>query len=260
TLMVRTYPTQANRGLEWVRAAHSSKTNRVVTGCWLRAEHCLLHRHGRKPVVAVGHGAVDHPEELLLDRTRDRSESAFANANLVHRADRSDLRRAAGKKDLVGQVKHFAGDHLLDDRDIQVARDLDNGIARDSRQNRVAQGGGHEHALADDKQVLARALADVAVGVKRNAFGVAVEDGLHLDELSSCSLRRSWPWRARCWGQYASRRRRIRPHPLPGCPGTCPRGNWRCRHRWANSAGLPRLHRIRGARWAGRSTAIRRCS
>src|SRR5581483_8824282 len=182
TLMVKTTPLKPTE-LEWGTAAHSSKTNCAVTGCWLRAEHRLLHRHGRKPVVAIGHGSMDDPEELLLDRTCDRSESAFANANLVHRADRSDLRRGAGKKDLVGQVKHFAGDHLLDDRDIQVARDLDNGIARDSRQNRVAQGGGHEHALADDKQVLARALADVAVGVKRNAFGVAVEDGLHLDEL-----------------------------------------------------------------------------
>src|SRR5581483_6753067 len=154
-----------------------------LTGCWLCAEHCLLHRHGRKPVVAVGHGAMDDPEELLLDRTCDRSESTLANANLVHRADRSDLRRGAGKEDLVGQVKHFAGDHLLNDRDIQVARDLDNGIARDSRQNRVAQGSGHERALAEDEQVLARALADVAVGVKRNAFGIAVENGLHLDEL-----------------------------------------------------------------------------
>ncbi len=40
-----------------------------------------------------------------------------------------------------------------------------------------------QHAVADDKQILARTFADEAVHIERNAFGVAVDHGFHLNEL-----------------------------------------------------------------------------
>ena len=42
---------------------------------------------------------------------------------------------------------------------------------------------GLQHAVANHKKIFAGAFADVAVHVERDAFGVAVEDGFHLDEL-----------------------------------------------------------------------------
>ena len=37
--------------------------------------------------------------------------------------------------------------------------------------------------LAHDEDVLPAALADIAVGIERDPFGVAVRDGFHLDQL-----------------------------------------------------------------------------
>ena len=72
---------------------------------------------------------------------------------------------------------------LLDDLDAEVARDLHDRVASDSGEHGIAEWSGVQHAVADDEEIFAGAFADEAVDVECDAFGVAVDDGLHLDEL-----------------------------------------------------------------------------
>src|SRR5215475_9754592 len=86
--------------------------------------------------------------ELFLDGLRDRTGDALTNADLVDRANRSDFGGGAAEERFVGEIKHFARDHLLDHGNVQVARDLQHGIASDAREHRVAEGRRLEHAVA----------------------------------------------------------------------------------------------------------------
>ena len=63
-----------------------------------------------------------------------------------------DLGGGAGEEHLVGDVEHFARDHLLDHRNLQVARDLQDGIAGDARQHRIAQRRGQSVPLLTRKR------------------------------------------------------------------------------------------------------------
>src|SRR5262249_30100555 len=127
--------------------------------------------------------AADNSEELLLDRLGDWTNYALAYTDFVDRTDRCDLSGGSGEKNFVGNVEHLAWDTGVADWGFEIKRHIKDRIASDSRQYRVSERRSLQHAVANDKYVLARAFADVAIDIKRNAFDVAIEDGFHLNQL-----------------------------------------------------------------------------
>ena len=59
--------------------------------------------------------------------------------------------------------------------DVQIFGERDDGVARDAGQNAGGERRRVERAVVDEKDVHAGAFADVAAGIERDAFGVAVE-------------------------------------------------------------------------------------
>src|SRR5216683_3736998 len=159
--------------------------SRICNGC------CGLYADGfgdldvnrGEPVVAVGAGAVDDAEELVVQRLGDRAHGAVADQDAVDRAKVGDLGGGAGKEGLVADVDHLAQQRLLDDFYPELLRQRENGVAGDAVEYRVRQWRGIEDAAADEEEVFAGALGEVAVGVEPDALGVAVDLGLHADEL-----------------------------------------------------------------------------
>src|SRR4029077_10220831 len=137
----------------------------------------------RQPMMTIGLLAFDNGVELLLDGPGDGPRNAFAHRDLVDGADRSDFRGGAAEERFVSEVEHFARDHLFENRDVQVAGDLEHRVAGNAGEHRVAEGRGLEHAVAHEEDVFARAFTHVAAAVERDALGVAVHDSFHLDEL-----------------------------------------------------------------------------
>src|SRR5208282_3062202 len=121
--------------------------------------------------------------KLRLERFGYGAELALAHRNFVDGANGRDFSGGSGKENFVRNIKRLTRNLLLYDLDAEVARDLQHRVARDARKHGVAERSRVQHAVADDEQILARAFADVAVHIERDAFGVAVDDGFHLDEL-----------------------------------------------------------------------------
>src|SRR5439155_12098440 len=92
----------------------------------------------------------------------------------------------------VGDVKHFARDNRLLELHVEVCRELDDGVGRDAGQNSGGERRSAQHAIVDEKNVHARAFADVTVGIERDAFGVAVEGRFHANELRVHVIRRGF--------------------------------------------------------------------
>src|SRR5258708_5381171 len=133
--------------------------------------------------MAVGFLTSYDGVELLLDGFSDRSDTAVAHADLVDRTDGRDFGGGAGEEDFVGNVERFARDLLFDNLDPQVASDLHDRVAGDAGQHGVTQRRGLQDAISHDEQILAGALAYVAVDVEGDAFRVAIDDRFHLDQL-----------------------------------------------------------------------------
>ena len=102
--------------------------------------------------------------------------SPRADRVVVDLAHGHELGGGPGHEDLVGEVQLGAGDVALDDRVAEVAGDLDHRAAGDPVEDRVVLAGRRDLAVAHDVQVLAGALADVAVLVEQDRLVVA---GLH---------------------------------------------------------------------------------
>ena len=62
-------------------------------------------------------------EKFVLNALGDRSARAAADLDAVDRANRSDFGGGAAEENFVRDVKHLARDHLLGDRNSQVAAD-----------------------------------------------------------------------------------------------------------------------------------------
>ena len=60
---------------------------------------------------------------------------------------------------------------------------MQNGIACNTRQHGVSERRGKQGLVADNEQIFAGTFTDVAIHIQGDAFGVAVDDGFHLDEL-----------------------------------------------------------------------------
>src|SRR5581483_7063281 len=121
----------------------------------------MFHRHWGQPAEAVRHLATNNAVELMLNGACDGSHDAFADADLVDRANGSDFRRRTAKENFIGKIKQFAGYALFDYRNSEIARDLQNRVAGNAGQHGVSERGGLNHTVADHKNILARALADV---------------------------------------------------------------------------------------------------
>src|SRR5581483_3142827 len=143
----------------------------------------VLYWHRGQPVEAVGHLAANNAVELVLDGARDRSHHAFPDADLIDRANWRYFRCRAAEENFVRQIEQFARYALFDHRNSEVARNGQDGIASNARQDGVPEGSRLNHAVADHEHILARTFADVSIHVERNAFDVAIDNGFHLDQL-----------------------------------------------------------------------------
>src|ERR1039458_7107947 len=139
--------------------------------------------HGRQPSIAVRYGAADQGKELLLQLLRDGAAMALADRDAVDGTNGRDLRGGSGKEHLVGDVEHLARHDGFNHRDIEILGQTQNAIARDAGQHRGAQRRRVEAAVADEEDILAGSLADIAGFVERDAFRAAVGEGFHFDEL-----------------------------------------------------------------------------
>src|SRR6202007_1613479 len=73
-----------------------------------------------QPVVPVRLRTGEKCEKLLLQRLGDGAAGTFADLNAVDRAQGADFGGGACEENFVGDVEHFARDHLLADLDLQV--------------------------------------------------------------------------------------------------------------------------------------------
>src|SRR5215469_4965263 len=73
------------------------------------------HRNRSQPSMAVALLAAHDGVELLLQCPGDRAHAALADLDPINRTDRRDLRGRAGEEYFVGDVKHLARNHLLND-------------------------------------------------------------------------------------------------------------------------------------------------
>src|SRR5579885_2618817 len=133
--------------------------------------------------MAVFFFATSERKEFFLEFACDGTGDAFADLNVIHAANRRDFDGGADEEYFVHDVEHFARDDGFLYFDAEVLRHLHNGVARDARENACGERRGVEHAIVREKDVHARAFTDVAVGIERDAFRVAVELRFHANEL-----------------------------------------------------------------------------
>src|SRR5205085_3455907 len=122
-------------------------------------------------------------EEDFLDALGDGAASALADRDAINRAYGCDFGGGAGEEKFVGDVECGALYAGFDERDFERAANLDDAVARDARKDGRRERRRYDLALVHEEDVLTRPFRDVAAVVQGDAFGVAVRDGLHLDEL-----------------------------------------------------------------------------
>ena len=118
--------------------------------------------------------------ELRGDHLRDLARRL--DRVVVDLAHGHQLGGGAGQEDLVREVELRAADVALDDLEIEVAGDLHHRLAVDPVENRRRVRRRQDLAVADDEDVLARALADEAALVEQDRLVVARVVGLGLGE------------------------------------------------------------------------------
>ncbi len=138
---------------------------------------------GGEPVEVVFGEAVDDIEEGFVERRGDGAHGAVADEDAIDGAEVGDFGGGAGEEGLVADVEEFAGECLLDDGDAHVAGQREDGVAGDAVEDGVGERRGVESAAADDEEVFAGALGEIAVDIECDAFNVAVDFGFHADEL-----------------------------------------------------------------------------
>src|SRR5258707_2356887 len=142
-----------------------------------------LGAHVTEPVVLVIGAAVRHVEECPLQHPRDFTHAAGTDRELVHAADRRHLRRRSGEEHLVRGVQEVALEGHFLHFEPGVACERQDAVPRDARQQRAVERRRVHRATMHDEHVLPGALADHAVGAKRDGLVKSVRERLHLDEL-----------------------------------------------------------------------------
>src|SRR5207302_2894385 len=97
--------------------------------------------------------------------------------------NRRDFDGRPAEEDFVDNVEHFARDYLFLDGNLQVFGNFHDGVTRDAGQDAGGERRSVERAVVNEENVHAGSFADVAVGIERDAFRIAVEAGFHADEL-----------------------------------------------------------------------------
>src|SRR2546425_5571871 len=138
---------------------------------------------GREPVVAVGLCAAGDGEEFCLQFKCNGAGDAFADRDVVDRADGGEFDGGADEEDFVRDVKHLARDDGFLAGNVQILGEFHDRVASDTRKNAGGEGRCVEHAVVHKEHVHPGAFADVALGIEGDAFGVAVEGGFHSNEL-----------------------------------------------------------------------------
>src|SRR6266550_4750958 len=137
---------------EAARAAASSICNDC---CSLYADRFGdLHIDWGEPVVAVGAGAVDDAEELVMQCLGDGAHRAVPDEDAIDRAEMGDLGGGAGEEGLVADVDHLAEQCLLDDFDAELLGQCEDRVAGDAVEYGVRQWRSVEDAAADEEKVL----------------------------------------------------------------------------------------------------------
>src|SRR4051794_25625026 len=141
----------------------------------------LAHRRSGREVEQLAEAlvaSVDDVEEDVLHLLGDRSASA--RRVVVNRRDRRHLAGRAAQEDLVAEVEVRAHEVDLAHLPVQGAKDAHDGVARDARQAGGGRGRGVDDAVADDEDVLARAVGDVSRLVQEDRLLVAAAVALEL--------------------------------------------------------------------------------
>src|SRR5262249_18293999 len=136
--------------------------------------------HRVEPLAVLLQAAVERIVELALDHAGDLAW--LAHVVVIDLADRYQLSRCTGEEDLLGEVKLCAGDVPLDPGVAEVLRDLNHGLAGDPVENRRVVARRDDLAVADQVDVLARALADKATLVEQDRLVVTGVGALGLGE------------------------------------------------------------------------------
>src|SRR5579871_75245 len=155
--------------------------------------------------MAVFFFATSERKEFFLEFTRDGTGDAFADLNVIHTANRRDFDCGADEEYFIHDVKHFARDDGFLHFNAEILRHFHYCVARDAGENAGGERRGVEHAVVREENVHAGALADVAVGIERNAFRVAVELRFHANELRVHVIR----------GGFGHRRKSVRSNAGP---------------------------------------------
>src|SRR5439155_1321762 len=119
------------------------------------------------------------PSESRPERSTSRtsSSSRSSNSGRASGISRTDVPGrpppTAGGARLVGEVEVRADQRLLVHAVAEILRDLDHGVARDSRQDRGREIGREELAVLDEEDVLARAVGDEPVAGQQDRLVVA---------------------------------------------------------------------------------------
>src|SRR5581483_2572509 len=130
------------------------------------------------PVLVSVDLAADGCEVGLLDGLGHRT--GLTDHAIVDLTDRHDLGRRPGEKRLVAHVEVAAQDVADLDVVAEVARDRHHRILGDALERARGHRRRDELAAADDEDVLARALADVALGRQQDGLVVPGLEGLDL--------------------------------------------------------------------------------
>src|SRR3569623_2451006 len=122
-----------------------------------------------QPLRILVTAAVHLVEESRLQFLGDGPAAAAADGAAVHFADRRHLGGGAGEEGLVGDVHLVAGDAFFAHLDAEVFGQFDHCGAGDAVERR-REFGCVDHAVANDEDVFAAALGDIALGVEQHGF------------------------------------------------------------------------------------------
>src|SRR2546423_2630031 len=118
----------------------------------------LSWRHRCEPPVPVFDQTGRNAHVLALDLERQHPRLPCADRNAIDGPDGSYLRGSSRKEQLIGNVEHLTRNRSLDDFDIHVARDPNDGVTGDSIEDSGADRRREQLAVANEEEILTAAL------------------------------------------------------------------------------------------------------
>src|SRR5262249_24622747 len=162
--------------------------------------------HWRQPAVPVGLAAAGDGEKFFLELARYRAGDPLADLDVVDGTDGRDFDGRADEKDFIHDVEHFAGDDCFLYGDTEIFGHFHHSVPGDTGQDARRERRSIEHTVVREENVHAGAFADVAIGVERDSFGIAIERRLHTNQLRVHVV----------GGRFGHCRKRVRSNARPG--------------------------------------------